>query len=63
VANASGGADPGPLAATAAWLHGHAAVLATRRGGGGTAPITALDVAERLPDAVADALADPAGRA
>ncbi len=47
-----------PLAASAAWLHGRAATLAAasasvaRRGG----PITALDVADALPRAVAAAL-------
>lgn len=43
-------ADLGPLAATAAWLHGHAAAAAVERAGGG--PVTALDVAEALPGVV-----------
>lgn len=47
--------DLGPLAATAAWLHGRAARLAAASVGGG--PITALDVAEALPRAVAEVLA------
>ncbi|MFI8631186.1 NAD(P)H-hydrate dehydratase [Microbacterium sp. NPDC077663] len=41
-------------AASAVWLHGHAAALAVAAHRGG--PITALDVAEHLPHAVADAL-------
>ncbi|WP_137845218.1 ADP/ATP-dependent (S)-NAD(P)H-hydrate dehydratase [Microbacterium sp. 2FI] len=51
-------ADPASLAALAAsgaWLHGRAGVLASHARGGG--PITALDVAEALPLAVAEALA------
>jgi hydroxyethylthiazole kinase-like uncharacterized protein yjeF len=43
-----------PLAAAAAWLHGHAGRLASSARGGG--PITALDVAEALPRSVAEAL-------
>ncbi|WP_019182222.1 NAD(P)H-hydrate dehydratase [Microbacterium yannicii] len=43
------------LAASGAWLHGHAAGLASAAVGGG--PITALDVAEALPRAVAEVLA------
>jgi hydroxyethylthiazole kinase-like uncharacterized protein yjeF len=43
------------LAASGAWLHGHAGRLASASRGGG--PVTALDVAEALPRAVADALA------
>jgi NAD(P)H-hydrate repair Nnr-like enzyme with NAD(P)H-hydrate dehydratase domain len=43
-----------PAVASAAWLHGRAATLATRAAGG---PITALDVADALPRAVAEALA------
>ncbi len=43
-----------PLAAAAAWLHGHAARLASSARGDG--PITALDVADALPRAVAEAL-------
>lgn len=42
-------------AATGAWLHARAAALATAAVGDG--PVTALDVAEALPRAVADALA------
>lgn len=42
------------LAASAAWLHGHAARIASAVLGGG--PITALDVADALPRAVAEAL-------
>jgi len=46
----------GPLAATAAWLHGRAGVIAARRAGrGAPGPITALDVALALPEAVAAA--------
>ncbi|MEW1834428.1 ADP/ATP-dependent (S)-NAD(P)H-hydrate dehydratase [Microbacterium sp. NPDC079995] len=54
------GASPGDLAAlqraaaSAVWLHGHAAALAVAAHRGG--PIAALDVAEHLPHAVADAL-------
>jgi hydroxyethylthiazole kinase-like uncharacterized protein yjeF len=48
--------DLGPLAATGAWLHGRAATLAAGRYGGAGAPITALDVAEHLPHAVAETL-------
>ncbi len=42
------------VAASAVWLHGRAGELASAARGGG--PITALDVAEHLPAAVADAL-------
>ncbi|WP_374315915.1 NAD(P)H-hydrate dehydratase [Microbacterium sp.] len=42
------------LAASGAWLHGHAGRLASADRGGG--PVTALDVAEALARAVADAL-------
>lgn len=46
------------IAATGAWLHGHAARLAAGVTGGGTGhPITALDVAAHLPAAYAAALA------
>jgi hydroxyethylthiazole kinase-like uncharacterized protein yjeF len=51
-------ADPvslAALAASGAWLHGRAGVHASQARGGG--PITALDVAEALPLAVAEALA------
>lgn len=50
----------GRVAATAAWLHGHAAVLAAAAvgsGADGSGPITALDVAQTLPRAVGAALA------
>ncbi len=49
--------DLGAVAATGVWLHGRAASLAVAavRATGG--PITALDVAEALPRAVAEALA------
>lgn len=43
------------LAASGAWLHGHAAALASAAVGGG--PVTALDVAEAMPRAVAEVLA------
>ncbi len=43
----------GPIAATAAWLHGAAGRLAS----GGERPITALDVAAALPHAFAEATA------
>lgn len=42
------------IAAAGAWLHGHAGRLASAARGGG--PVTALDVAEALPHAVAEAL-------
>jgi hydroxyethylthiazole kinase-like uncharacterized protein yjeF len=51
------GADAAALAALAAsgaWLHGHAATLASAAVGGG--PVTALDIAEALPRAVGDVL-------
>lgn len=44
------------LAASGAWLHGRAGRLASDAHGGG--PITALDVAEALPHAVAELLAE-----
>lgn len=47
----------GPLAATGVWLHGRAASLAAAALGPAGGPITALDVAEALPRAVAEALA------
>jgi hydroxyethylthiazole kinase-like uncharacterized protein yjeF len=50
----SDAASLAPLAAAAAWLHGHAARLASAAHGGG--PIRALEVAEALPRAVAEAL-------
>ncbi|WP_051192025.1 ADP-dependent NAD(P)H-hydrate dehydratase [Microbacterium luticocti] len=51
----------GPLAATAAWVHGRAGAIAAERNGGGrgTGPITALDVADALPAAIAAVLATP----
>ena len=52
VSAASGPIDTewlGPLAATAAWVHGHAAARAADAAGG---PITALDVAEAVPPVV-----------
>ncbi|QAY60685.1 NAD(P)H-hydrate dehydratase [Microbacterium protaetiae] len=49
--------DLGPLAATAAWLHGRAGVVAALRAGHGRpGPIAALDVAGALPEVVAGAL-------
>jgi len=48
----------GPVAATAAWLHGTAARLAAGTDGGAPGhPITAIDVAEHLPAAFARAVA------
>jgi NAD(P)H-hydrate repair Nnr-like enzyme with NAD(P)H-hydrate dehydratase domain len=47
-------------AAAGAWLHGHAARIASATGGDGAGvghPIVALDVAEALPRAIADLLA------
>ena len=46
-----------PLAASAAWLHAHAARLASCPLGAAGGPITALDVAEHLPRAVGEVLA------
>lgn len=46
-----------PIAASGAWLHGRAANLASSAAGAGGGPITALDVAEALPRAVAEVLA------
>ncbi|WP_417562271.1 ADP-dependent NAD(P)H-hydrate dehydratase [Microbacterium sp.] len=47
-----------PIAASAAWLHGGAGVVAARRAGAGKpGPIVALDVAAAVPRAVAEALA------
>lgn len=43
----------GPLAATGAWLHGRAGTDAATALGAAGGPITALDVAERLPRTVA----------
>lgn len=47
----------GPLAASAAWLHGRAATLAAASLGVAGGPITALDVARALPRVVAEVLA------
>ncbi len=44
----------GPLAASAAWLHGRAGTLASAARGGG--PVTALDVARAVPRAVGEIL-------
>lgn len=57
-ASAPAGLTPEQLAAaaaTAAWLHSHAARAASEARGGG--PIVALDIAAELPAVVADALA------
>jgi hydroxyethylthiazole kinase-like uncharacterized protein yjeF len=63
VAGAAAGADGAPgleamarAAASAAWLHGRAADLAAAAWGRGGGPITALDVADALPRAVAEVL-------
>jgi hydroxyethylthiazole kinase-like uncharacterized protein yjeF len=56
----SQGADASSLAAAAAtgvWLHGRAAALAAADLGAAGGPVTALDVAEALPRAVAEVLA------
>jgi hydroxyethylthiazole kinase-like uncharacterized protein yjeF len=45
-------------AATAAWVHGRAGVAASLTRGSGGGPVTALDVAEALPDVVAALLGD-----
>ncbi|MCJ1708904.1 ADP/ATP-dependent (S)-NAD(P)H-hydrate dehydratase [Microbacterium sp. VKM Ac-2923] len=58
---AAGGSSPDDLAAcaaTAAWLHGRAGTTASLARGGGGGPITALDVAEALPEVVAALLGD-----
>lgn len=47
----------GELAATGVWLHGRAATLAAEARGAHRGPITALDVAEALPSAVSEVLA------
>lgn len=49
-------ADLADAAASAAWLHGRAGVLAAHRGAEGPGPVTALDVAGALPRAVAEAV-------
>lgn len=56
-------ADLADAAASAAWLHGRAGTLAARRGPEGPGPVTALDVADALPRAVAEALGDSPGHA
>lgn len=56
VAGAASAADPGAVAATGVWLHGHAARIAANDLGADGGPITALDVADALPRAVAAAL-------
>jgi hydroxyethylthiazole kinase-like uncharacterized protein yjeF len=48
-------------AASAAWLHGRAGALAASRLGPQGGPITALDVADALPGAVAEAIGAGAG--
>ncbi|WP_439591469.1 ADP-dependent NAD(P)H-hydrate dehydratase [Microbacterium sp.] len=68
LAGAPAGADLAPIAASAAWLHGRAGALASSahaparslsaaRADTAGGPITALDVAEALPRAVAEVLA------
>ncbi|WCM56411.1 NAD(P)H-hydrate dehydratase [Microbacterium sp. EF45047] len=57
LAAANPGRAPAEVAASAAWLHGHAARLASgARDGASGHPIVALDVAEALPRAIADLL-------
>lgn len=53
-AGAEPGTTPAAAAATGVWLHGRAASLAAGRLGPAGGPITALDVAEALPYAVAE---------
>lgn len=48
--------DLGPLAATAAWIHGHAASRAATERGQDGGPITAMDVAAALPFVVGELL-------
>jgi len=48
-----------PIAATASWLHGRAATLASEAGGGG--PFTILGLIERLPTAVGELATRRAG--
>lgn len=57
VAGARPDATPGALAATGVWLHGRAASIAASDLGPAGGPLTALDVAEALPRAVAEAMA------
>lgn len=54
--SAATGVDLGAHAAAGVWLHGRAATLAAARLGALGGPITALDVADALPLAVAEAL-------
>ena len=61
---ARGGTGPSALAdaaASAAWLHGRAGRIAAARLGAAGGPITAMDVAEALPAAVAEVLAGSHG--
>ena len=58
VTAANPGASLAEVAATGAWLHGHAARIAAGVVGGGPGhPIVAMDVAEAIPLAIADVLA------
>ena len=57
VAGAPPAASLAMVAASAAWLHARAAALAAGRLGAAGGPITALDVAEHVPRAVAEVLA------
>lgn len=50
--------DLAACAATAAWVHGRAGVVASLAAGGEGGPITALDVAEALPRVVAELMRD-----
>ncbi len=53
--------DLGPLAATAAWLHGRAATAVAASLGPAGGPLTALDVAEAVPRVIAEVLSGSAG--
>jgi NAD(P)H-hydrate repair Nnr-like enzyme with NAD(P)H-hydrate dehydratase domain len=57
IAHAGDAGDLASLAATAAWLHGRAARIAAHADAGPGRPIVALDVADALPAAVAEAIA------
>ncbi|MFJ4037712.1 NAD(P)H-hydrate dehydratase [Microbacterium sp. NPDC090007] len=57
-AGRTGATDLAACAATAAWLHGRAGSAASSRQGRPGGPITALDVAEALPEVVAGVLGD-----
>ncbi|MGC5169335.1 ADP-dependent NAD(P)H-hydrate dehydratase [Micromonospora sp. DT81.3] len=57
VAQAGARGELAVLAATAAWLHGRAARIAARADAGPGRPIVALDVADALPAAIAEAIA------